>query len=265
MPVHSLLRSTRSVTMVGDRSAGGWRAAFRRVKDATQPDDAMCLAAVSSCSRAGRWQEAILILKRMGRSGAGQQTEARMVSPLSRAYTTTMATCGRARQWRAALELLRQMDQRGEPPDTHAYNAALGACARAGKMSEMGMLLREMKSGGRRCAPDTVSFTSLMDGYTRAKQEAMALRVFDRLPQLGIERDSVSYTSALAACASAGMWKRSLAILEAMESEGLDTSPRAVSSAMTACTNSDQPAQVCWGGRAGEGRERRGVRRGGLA
>ena len=80
-------------------------------------------------------------------------------------------------------------------------------------MDEVIRLLKQMKVGGGAVAPDAVTFTTVMDGYTRARQGELALRVFDRLQGLGIARDAVCYMSAISACASCGDWQRALLLL----------------------------------------------------
>eukprot|EP00966_Prymnesium_polylepis_P069462 1614624-Prymnesium_polylepis.1 len=129
-----------------------------------------------------------------------------------------MGACGRAGKWQVAVGLLRQMRPHGVPPDAHALNAALGACARSGKMDEAILLLKEMQRGapaggggggaGGGLRADAVTYTTLIDGFTRAGQPHKALRVFDAMPRIRVAPDAVCFQSAIAACGRAGLWRQ---------------------------------------------------------
>ena len=105
-------------------------------------------------------------------------------------------------------------------------------------------LLKAAQQGEQPLQPDKVTYTTLMDGFTRAGQTHKALQVFEALPRLRVEPDEVCFQSAIAACAPSGNWEQACSLLERMAEAGFEPTARAASSAMTACTNGGRPAMA---------------------
>ena len=59
------------------------------------------------------------------------------------ADTAAISACERAGKWEEALALLSQMEEAAISPDVHVLNACIGACAKAGEVTQAMRLLRD--------------------------------------------------------------------------------------------------------------------------
>ncbi|KAL1496662.1 hypothetical protein AB1Y20_014262 [Prymnesium parvum] len=230
-------------------------------------DAAAYRRAVELSSRSGEWREALRLLDEMealpqqSAAPAARRDGTPRATPTTRAYSMVMGACGRAGQWRVAVALLHRMRRRRVPYDTGALNAAIGACARSGKMDVAVRMLTAARKADPQLQADTVTFTTLMDGYSRHGEAAKALQLFDSLPRLRVRRDAVCYQSAIAACSRAGEWQQAVALLQRMEADGFAPTAKAACSAMACCTNGGHPQLAL---EIFEGWEARGVADGAL-
>ena len=72
-------------------------------------------------SEFGQWQNALLNLAMLHKSGPGQN---------QKPYTQAISACGKGRQWQQALGLLAVMQKADLVPNVITYSAAISACAK---------------------------------------------------------------------------------------------------------------------------------------
>ncbi|CAN0561657.1 unnamed protein product, partial [Ectocarpus sp. 12 AP-2014] len=93
-------------------------------------------SAISAVSKAGRWKEAMSMMKQMEKDGIAFDEFT---------YSSVIVACGRGGQPRKALELLDEMVQvHGIAPDMICYGAAIQACGDAGLTEEALSLMEKM-------------------------------------------------------------------------------------------------------------------------
>ena len=121
--------------------------------------------AVSSCARAGRWQQAAEVLATMREKGP---------PPDVISYNALLAACSLAREWRPALAVLLRMCRP----------------VRAGRS-------RDLRSPRRYYPrPDVVSFGAALACMERATQWPVALELLDLARAEGVSPDAACYASA---------------------------------------------------------------------
>ena len=217
-----------------------WRSAMGLLRntfatEVAKPNAIHYNVAVGACAAAGRWEEAVQLLReladvadgappRRAHAGAG-------ASPEARAFTMGIEACGKAGQPAAALELLGVM-RRVTPPDVVAYNAAIKAMVDSEQAKG---LLREMKEHG---VPfNRATYTNLIHVLGAARQTGQALAVLDRMPT----PDAVAYNAAISACAATGAWEEAIGLLGRMEGAGVAPTVVSYASALGACANGSRP------------------------
>ncbi|GJP75114.1 hypothetical protein CLOP_g5602 [Closterium sp. NIES-67] len=252
--------------------AGEWQQAealFTQMQtNGVMPNEVSWAALISAYAKGGQWEKAVGALRlieggRSGRkeergSGGGNQKGFEGgesdVSPLAVAEAATKASASSSSSAAAAAATA---SSPSNPPQSFplpsAWNAALHACAKAGKWKLLGSLVQEMQEA--RCPPSVVTYGVLVGGYGRAGQatlargafEAMlsagirpnavvcasmvrayararqfgqAMKFFEAMPGMGVIPDKYTYTALLWACGTCGQWRRAEEIFERMKRQG---------------------------------------------
>ncbi|CAM9515469.1 unnamed protein product, partial [Phaeothamnion confervicola] len=141
-------------------------------------------------------------LRALAESGRGEEAQAllsemkkRRIRCDSQTYTAAITACGRVMplpDWQGAVALLREMRSLGNLDDqtTFAVNAALTACARAGRVKEATDLVNEWRQEGRRL--DAMSHGALMHAHATAGDATGALDLLRRMSAEGLRPDIVT-------------------------------------------------------------------------
>ena len=186
-------------------------------------------AAITACGRAGQWQRALDLLRRMipppsvtssepaaspGREGQGhghgdkQEERIRPVflevpggaqgsdpsagrqglswpAPNVVSFNAAMEACAKAGRWREGMTLLSDLREgwgaaAGVRPDVRSYAAVL-ACLRAGGQWENALELLEEMEGGGLALPDVGCYGAVMSALGEAGEWERALRLLRRL------------------------------------------------------------------------------------
>eukprot|EP00435_Cladocopium_sp_Y103_P061149 s145_g22.t1 len=147
--------------------------------------DLICFnATLSALATAGRWQEALRLMRRME------------LSPDVVSFTAAISACGVAAEWRRAVDLLsslRALDV--ETVDTRCFNSCLAACENASVWVMALALLDHMSQC--RTEPSVVSFNSATSSAMSASIWQMALLLWLAMPKQMIQPDIVSLGIAL--------------------------------------------------------------------
>ena len=153
-------------------------------------------------------------------------------------YTTLIQAWARCEQALRCQKLLDSMTLKGLLPNRITYTAVMSSLAKAGKPEKAERILNSMmmayQSGNLDLKPDTVSFSSVMDGWARLSHvdkpyaADRALALLERMKALekeGMGPNARTYTSVLSAVAKSGTWEAcedARKILQSMEEEYRD-------------------------------------------
>jgi pentatricopeptide repeat protein len=135
-------------------------------------------------------------------------------------YTTVIQAWAKSEQSLNSQRLLDAMTLKGLLPNRYTYTAVMSSLAKTGMAEKAERILNSMmlayQHGNSDLKPDTVAFSSVMDGWARlshvdkpfAADRAMAL--LDRMK--GLQKDGMgpnarTYTSVLSAVAKSGTWE----------------------------------------------------------
>ena len=166
------------------------------------------------------------------------------------AFNTVLAGLARRKQWRQAKELLSQMeDEEGVDPDLMSYSHGITACVRARRVDEAKKMFRTMQDRGivanrqvystlmagfgasgalneaqalfklmqeRRVSPNEFTMSSLIEAYLKAGYAADALKIQQRLPEMGLVMDDVLETQRIRALAQLGLFSNATEALLAL-------------------------------------------------
>lgn len=176
-------------------------------------------AAIQACGSAGRWREALTLLR-------GMLSE--KISPNATSFTSAIASCGFAGEWQQALGLLRAVKDinGGGLLSVGSYNAAVRACGEAGRYKEAVGVLREMEADAKKegassdssaaPAPDVTTYTAAITACGVAREYKQAVLLLREMPTVGITPNKISYNAAITACSRSERWELSLALFREM-------------------------------------------------
>jgi pentatricopeptide repeat domain-containing protein 1 len=145
------------------------------------------------------------------------------VSPNAVVYSTAISACSRQAtadpdQYKTALSLLAEVEKKNLDMSVVGYNAALGACSKAGKWQAAIDLLANMEERG---LVDAVSYGTVMAACENGDQWNLVLQYADVMISKGFPLDGLAVTSALHACQQKGLADDALRYLEILK-----TSPK---------------------------------------
>ncbi|CAK0895027.1 unnamed protein product [Prorocentrum cordatum] len=159
-------------------------------------------AALGACSRAQRWERALLLAAGLGRAA---------LVPDLVFCNATLAACEKGAQWQRALALLASMLRAGPRPDAISYTAALGACDRGSFWAGSVDLLGSMRES--RLAADPILHNAVASSLERASRWKQALQWLLTGQRHTHALDGMIYAAAAAACSQAGQPAALLATL----------------------------------------------------
>jgi pentatricopeptide repeat domain-containing protein 1 len=156
---------------------------------------------ISACEKGGRWEAALQLFDEMTRDGC---------SPNTVTYNSLIAACGQgAFSWGEALGAggsssflgsLRTLEashshaplspprpNQTQPNQTNHLSSPGGLWEKAQSVFD------QMQSSG--CAPDVVTYTSLISAYERGGQWHLALQAFQRMLAQGCRPDAIVYNA----------------------------------------------------------------------
>ncbi|CAM9882463.1 unnamed protein product [Ectocarpus sp. 12 AP-2014] len=183
------------------------------------PDLGCYAAVISTLGEAGRWKQALDLLRFLQRKGSSAATwgwdtlaaEARgggaaissspAAGPNLVCYNAALTACARAREGSTALDLLEEMEGRGVF-DTESFNCAMLACRGNGQWHKATAILDRMVSG------DAV----------RLGEGRWGARLRTTVPR----PDAYSFASAITACGDVGRADVALELLRKMKSAGAE-------------------------------------------
>mmetsp|Transcript_115626 Transcript_115626/g.326886 ORF Transcript_115626/g.326886 Transcript_115626/m.326886 type:complete len:277 (+) Transcript_115626:85-915(+) len=125
-------------------------------------------AAISMCSRATQWLQALGLLRDMPLN---------RVMPNAVSFHATIDACSRGSAWPIALELLRSMPQFGIRPGANAFTSGIAACKAACAWQEALRLLGDMRSHGMR--PDLSQLNAVMRTCEKSRAWRQALQLLE--------------------------------------------------------------------------------------
>jgi pentatricopeptide repeat protein len=142
------------------------------------------------------------------------------VDPDVYSYTTVIQAWAKCEQPIKSQNALDTMTSRGLVPNRFTYTAVMSSLAKSGKAPKAELLLNEMmeayENGNENLKPDTVAFSSVMDGWARlssvdkpecAERALKLLARMKRLEHEGMGPNERTYTSVLTALAKSGSWE----------------------------------------------------------
>ncbi|CAI5494857.1 unnamed protein product [Closterium sp. Naga37s-1] len=169
---------TWTVVLTACARAGEWQQAealFTQMQtNGVMPNEVSWAALISAYAKGGQWEKAIGALRAI-RGGRGGQKEKGGKEKEKEAATAAVIEAAIA---------LEPPNQSQSSPLPSAWNAALHACAKAGKWKLLGSLVQEMQEAG--CSPSVVTYGVLVGGYGRAGQARLAREAFDEMLAAGI-------------------------------------------------------------------------------
>eukprot|EP00980_Cylindrotheca_fusiformis_P016962 scaffold5159_cov112-Cylindrotheca_fusiformis.AAC.16 len=177
-------------------------------------------------------QRAQQLLNRMEELAVGGNTS---VCPDIYTYTTVIQAWAKCEQSLKSQKVLDAMTLKGLLPNRFTYTAVMSSLAKTGMAEKAETLLNSMmlayQQGNDSLKPDTVAFSSVMDGWARLSHvdkpyaAERALSLLDRMKALdgdGMGPNARTYTSVLSAVAKSGTWEacdKAREILRDMEYE----------------------------------------------
>lgn len=199
---------------------------------------------INALCKAERYQDAERIFNSMGK-----QDEAK---PDSRLYNLMMHTYGKAGKLPEQQALYRRMKGSGVPmtavtfnslmasqksvpdaeaclrhmqeakikPDVITYTGLINAYSKARRFEEAQQVFREMVASGIR--PSRTAYNTLLDAYARCKEVEGAEKLFKEMGRDRCRPDVHSYTTLLAAYANAGDMKGAEKLMKKMKQAGVE-------------------------------------------
>ena len=161
--------------------------------------------ALISLERAGQWEAALQILKKMG----DLSLQASIIS-----YNTTANACAKLGHWQTALHLTVLMSKRSLSPDQFSYNAVITGCARSAQWQSALSILTTMQTV--RLEGDVFSWSSALNSCRRGGTWQLTVSLMEEMAVQSVKRDDVSWGFVLSSCELASAWQAALGLLESM-------------------------------------------------
>lgn len=146
--------------------------------------------------------------------------------------TRACTLLGKKQRWKEGLHVMEWLEEDGVKMDLRAYNAAMDACARAGRLDACLMLLRRLKEAELK--PDKYTYTGVFHAAAEAKCPEIAMECLQELKENELP-DVHAYTAMVEACGPAEDGKMAQAVWEEMKLAGVFPSSRTYACMIQAC------------------------------
>ncbi|CAE8581649.1 unnamed protein product, partial [Polarella glacialis] len=148
-------------------------------------------------------------------------------------YNAALSACAKAGKWNMALELLAIMSEVRIARNARSFSSAITACSKVGQWSVSVALLGEMADG--RVPADQIVYNSLISSCAKAGRWSTALEMLAAMVGAKLQADAISYNTAISACSAGGEWVAALGLLAAMAEAQIPRDAFTYSSLMAAC------------------------------
>eukprot|EP00638_Chattonella_subsalsa_P000339 CAMPEP_0117756924 /NCGR_PEP_ID=MMETSP0947-20121206/14398_1 /TAXON_ID=44440 /ORGANISM="Chattonella subsalsa, Strain CCMP2191" /LENGTH=939 /DNA_ID=CAMNT_0005576665 /DNA_START=451 /DNA_END=3270 /DNA_ORIENTATION=+ len=195
-----------------------------------EPTEGIYTALIVSLYKANKLSESLEELKRLRRQGKPVRAAA---------YTAVITACRRAREVNLAMDL--HLELKRDPtraPTLITYNALISVMTYSGEMVMAEKLVKELVKAG--FEPDSITFQSLIFGYSRESKWELALAAMSRMQELSIVPKWPSYNEAIRATENLGDWKQALFFLNDMKENGLSPDVVMYGSILSNCAKASQ-------------------------
>jgi len=148
-------------------------------------------------------------------------------------YNAAISACAAAGKSREALEVLEEcVKDENVSPNIYIYTNAIRACAKGGNTQTALDLLGEVRKKGLEV--DSYCYTAVMDACTKGKQWKKTLELFDEMEEKGLEPSQVTYSVTISALGNGLQWERALQLLNLMREKGMKANLITYNAAITA-------------------------------
>ncbi|CAK9114419.1 unnamed protein product [Durusdinium trenchii] len=164
----------------------------------------LCNSVIRSCERAGRWLEALQLLK---------ATPERDVV----GFSSALQACAKAAQWAMALAVFDQIPRAGLRQNLHATTGAIIA---AGQGLHWLSSLRLLRSLGEDA--DVPAHAASIGACELSMQWRQALSLLVQLLDRSQEPNMACYNVTISACFKSGAWQQTFWLLQHLQRQGLE-------------------------------------------
>lgn len=162
-------------------------------------------AALSACSRAGRWMLVFSLLSHMKESKA-------KLDAIS--YSVAVRTCGVGGRWQQASLLIAEMVKASVHANRIVLTAGISACRKGGWKWALNLLRRMTNARWRWTRPDEMAYTAAIGACGQDEQWQQALTLLTELKDAQLELNTLGCNAGIRACEKAGQWQHALALLK---------------------------------------------------
>ncbi|KAI3442473.1 uncharacterized protein J3R85_001233 [Psidium guajava] len=120
----------------------------------------------------------------------------------------------------SAMELKERMQKNGIHLSVITFSALIsGLCKRKGSCTNANKIFSDMKSSN--VAPDTVTYNTLIHGYSEAGDSKMGGRLFEEMSKCGVRADILTYNALILGLCKNGKTKKAAYLVKDLDSKGL--------------------------------------------
>eukprot|EP00928_Gymnodinium_smaydae_P025446 TRINITY_DN20259_c0_g4_i1.p1 TRINITY_DN20259_c0_g4~~TRINITY_DN20259_c0_g4_i1.p1 ORF type:complete len:1436 (-),score=270.76 TRINITY_DN20259_c0_g4_i1:105-4412(-) len=187
-------------------------------------------AALRVCAGAGRWEQALDLLRHVEAVGD-------LGSPSVESYEKCLTCCQSSQKWEIALDLLQDMRERELPLKRDCRAAAAAACAE-GRQWQAALSLLPGPPADAKESVDLGVYSDIILACERAGQPQKALDTYNAMLKANVGVSASACEAALRACGGLGDWRAAIVILATLSSS------RSAASTSEACSTSrtDRPS-----------------------
>ncbi|XP_024533645.1 pentatricopeptide repeat-containing protein At4g39530-like [Selaginella moellendorffii] len=156
-----------------------------------------------------------LFFRMKSKDGDGEGLE-----PDSLSFIAALKACGGMMAAGAARKIHAEVCRVGMESSAVMSNSLVDTYGRCGRMSEAHELFTALAT-----AMDSVTWTSLIAGYSRLGDSDLVFHLFDQMLLEGLQADKLTFNSVLSACAHAGLVDRGRMVFQAMSSPKFGIKP----------------------------------------
>lgn len=133
-----------------------------------------------------------------------------------------------------ALKWFDRMHEMGCAPDEVTYSSMIDVYGKMGRYEEAVMLYERLREAGWKS--DRVTFGTMIKMYGKAGNPRQALLVFQEMKDSGIKPDSVIYNTLISVLGYSGRSKHAMKVFEEMESVGVKPTAVTMSAVIESCS-----------------------------